>query len=171
MSPEARQVPVWLLPAGLGVLVVALVAIALMRGQVPLDPETPEGTVQEYLVAINEERWDDAIEIVHDDWRGGCEGADISSFAPGEFSAELAHDGSIRAQVVEEAFPVRPDDSQEPPPTVPESATRVDVTINHDTGGLGSGWSEPVSFDLVENDGFWWITGDPWPFFVWTCRS
>lgn len=171
MSAEERKAS-WLLPGGLGVLVVGLVAIALLRGQVSLDPETPAGAVQEYLVAINAERWDDAIEIIHDDWRGGCQGSDIDSFAPGEFSAELGTHGGMSGRMTEESFvAVGGEDEVSPTPTVPDDATRVEVTIHHDSGGLGSGWNEPVTFELVEEEGFWWITGDPWPFFTWSCRG
>lgn len=172
MSTPDRNVPAWALPAGLTTLVLALVAIALLRGPVSLEPDSPEGTVQEYLVAIREERWDDAIEILHDDWRGGCEGADIEMFSPGDFSAELGGSGGSDGRMTRETFVAIPsDDGDAPPTTVPESATEVDVTIRHDDGGLGSGWNEGVTFELIEDDGFWWLTGDPWPYFAWNCRS
>jgi len=166
MKPD--QIPGWVLPAGLGVLVVALVAIALMRGPVSYDPDTPEGTVQEYLMAISEERWDDAVEIFHEDWRGECEGSDLAAAAPDTFTAEL---GSDRSDGLEENFTLVPpgDDRQ---PTVPEDVTRVDVTIRrNETGALGTGWSENVTFQLVEENAFWWIIGEPWPYFTWSCGA
>ncbi|HSM00862.1 MAG TPA: hypothetical protein VK960_00265 [Acidimicrobiia bacterium] len=162
------QIPGWALPAGLGVLVVALVTLALTRGPVSFDPDTPEGTVQEYLTAISEERWDDAIEVFHEDWRGECEGSDLAASAPDRFTAELGSDRSGE-RIVEETFgPVPPgEDSQV---TVPEDVTRVAVTIRHnETGALGTGWSENATFQLVDEEGFWWLVGEPWPYFTWSC--
>lgn len=166
MKPD--QIPGWVIPAGLGVLVVALVVIALARGPVSLDPDTPEGTVQEYLMAISEERWDDAIEIFHEDWRGECEGSDLAAVAPDNFTAEQGTDRGDGRFVEEDFVPVPPDG--EPGPTVPEDVTRVNVTIRrNETGALGTGWSENVTFQLMEEDGFWWIIGEPWPHFTWSC--
>ncbi|MFP4073822.1 MAG: hypothetical protein ACLFRT_11685 [Actinomycetota bacterium] len=166
MKPD--QIPGWMLPAGLGVLVVALVAIALMRGPVSFDPDTPEGTVQEYLMAISEERWDDAIEIFHEDWRGECEGSDLAAAAPDSFTAELGNDRDD-GRFVEERSPPVPQ-GENPQVTVPEDVTRVNVNIRrNETGALGTGWSENVTFQLVEEDGFWWIIGEPWPSFTWSC--
>ncbi len=166
MKPD--QIPGWVLPAGLGVLVVALVTIALMRGPVSFEPDTPEGTVQEYLMAVSEERWDDAIEIFQEDWRGGCEGSDLAAAAPDSFTAELGNDRDDGRIPDENFAPVPP--GEDPQVTIPDDATRVDVTIRrNETGALGTGWSENVTFQLVEEDGFWWIIGEPWPYFTWRC--
>lgn len=167
MSPTPRrELPGWLLPVGLGAIIVVLVVIALVRGPTSLDPGTAEGTVQEYLVAISEGRWDDAVEIVDDDWRGNCTGKDLESFAPGEFTAEL---GSTTGFDEVSRFGAVPDDGT---PAVPEDATEVQVTISHDVGaGLGSGWSEVATFDLVHDGDLWWLVGDPWPYFIWSCRE
>lgn len=169
MSPAGRRLPGWLLPAGLGVLVVVLVTIALTRGPVTLDPDTPEGTVQEYLLAISESRWDDAIAVVHDDWRGTCEGFDLESFAPGDFSAELGSPDGFGGPVVREDFGVIEEGDPEGP-TIPDNTTHVDVTINRQNdGGLGDTWQEHVAFELAFDGDFWWIVGDPWPYFVFSC--
>lgn len=168
MSNSGRRLPGWVLPVGLGVLIIALVTIALLRDPVELDPDSPEGAVQEYLTAINEGRWQDAIEVVHEDWRGECGDADLSSFADEDFTAELGE--QVR---VEEAARFRNVGSPEGPlPAVPGDATRVVVTINRDGGrSLGSGWSEEVVFTLVDDGEFWWLVGDPWPYFLWSCRE
>lgn len=170
MSKEPRRLSDWLLPVGLGLLVVVLVVIALTRGPVELDPDTPEGTVQEYLIAIDEERWDDAIAVIHPDWLGECRGGDLSRFTQGDFTAELGAPGGFGGEIVREEFV--PIESEEPQPLpVPEET--VEVTIRHaNTGGVfGSGWDEYVIFELSEEDGFWWIISDPWPYFVWNCRE
>jgi hypothetical protein len=175
MSEGNRDIPRWLLPVGLAVLVTGLVAIALMRGPVELDPDSPEGTVQEYLLAIDEERWEDAIAVIHEDWLGSCEADDLSSFAQGDFSAQLgAPDGigmgfsGVEPGVVEEFGEEPVDLAAEPPPGMDE---QVEVTITHnDVGGLGGGWEEYVVFELADTDDFWWIVNDPWPYFTWNCR-
>lgn len=158
MSRSDRSLPGWVLPAGIGVVVVVLVAIALSRGPMSLDPDTPEGTVQEYLVAISEERWDDAIEIVHEDTRGDCEGSDLAAVAREDFTAELGGEATSADSGVRE------------PVDVSGETTRVDVVIRrNETGALGTGWSENVAFQLVEDEEFWWLTGEPWPYFTWNC--
>ena len=81
-----RKIPGWVLPAGVVVLVAVLVVIALVRGPVALDPDTPEGTVQEYLLALSQGRYDEALEVVHEEWRGACEASDLEGFAQGDFS-------------------------------------------------------------------------------------
>jgi len=172
MSAPSGQVPAWLLPTGLGVLVIVLVTVALLRGPVELDPDSPEGTVQEYLVAISEERWDDAIEVIHEDWREGCDGADIASFSPDSFSAELGSASGFNGRVIREEFVAIPSEDGTAPPDLPEPTTSVEVTIDHGgQGGLGSGWNEGVVFELVDDGEFWWLTGDPWPYFTWSCRD
>jgi hypothetical protein len=172
MSEETRKLPGWLLPVGLAVLVVTLVSIALLRGPVELDPDTPEGTVQEYLLAIDEERWDDAISVIDAGWRGACDGESLSRFSQGEFTAQLGSpqpDGIFGGQ----GFTVNGDvaigvEGQE----LPAADTTVEVTITHDgAGGLGGGWDEYVVFELANEDGFWWIVSDPWPYFIWNCRE
>ena len=164
MSETGRKIPGWLVPAGLGIVVVALVAIALLRGPASLDPSTPEGAVQEYLVALSEERWDDAAAVVHEDALGNCTSDDIRAFGTVDFTAELGFQGDFFGGVAERA--VFDDGS-----ALPSGDTLVDVTITHSSeGGLGSGWSEFVTFEMFEEEGFWWITGDPWPYFVWNCR-
>ena len=170
MSEGDRAIPGWLLPVGLGALVIGLVAIALMRGPVELDPDSPEGTVQEYLLAIDQERWEDALAVIHEDWRGSCEADDLSGFAQGDFSAQLGTPDGIGMGFsgVEEGVARVDDGSGEPPPGMDE---QVEVTITHnDAGGLGGGWDEYVVFELAETDDFWWIVNDPWPYFTWNCR-
>lgn len=167
MTPTDRRLPGWLLPVALGVVVVVLVTIALTRGPVSLDPDSPEGTVQEYLVAISESRWDDAIAVIHDDWRGSCQDFDLEAFAPGEFSAELGSSGRGGFEFQEDFAAVG---EGSPEATIPVNATRVDVTIHRqDDGALSSPWQEFVTFEVVFDGDFWWIVGDPWPHFIFSC--
>jgi hypothetical protein len=163
MSPSGRRLPGWALPAVLVVLVVGLVALALSREPVSLDPDSPEGTVQEYLLAISEERFEDAISVIHDEWRGTCEPTDLEAVADTDFTAELGSQtgfGAARFGSAEGGMPV------------PDHATDVRVTITQeDAGGFGGGWSEVVDFQLIDDGGFWWLVGDPWPHFAWSCQG
>jgi hypothetical protein len=170
MSDESRRFSQWILPVGLGALVVVLVVIALSRGPVDLDPDTPEGTVQEYLVAIDEERWDDAVAVIHPDWLGECDGTDLSRFAQGEFTAELGAPGGFDGGIVREDFATIGEGESA---ALPGSEETVEVTIRHtDQGGVfGTGWNEYAIFELSNDDDFWWIVSDPWPYFVWNCRE
>lgn len=171
MSASERRIPGWLLPVGLGILIIALVAIALTRGPVSLDPDSAEGTVQEYLVAVNQERWDDAVAVIHDDWRGRCQGFDLQSFSQGDFSAELGAPSGFSGGFAEQEFTVVGEDGATEA-TFPPNTTTVEVTINHrEGGGLGSTWQEYVTFELFDDGEFWWIVGDPWPYFVWSCQG
>jgi hypothetical protein len=134
--------------------------------------------VQEYLVAISEERWEDAVAVIHPDWLGQCGADDLSPFATTDFTAELGTSdgfgggfgGGFVGGFVEQRFDeVEAVAGDEP---LPEADTTVEVTINHDdVGGLASGWSEYVVFEMTDEDDFWWISGDPWPYFVWNCRG
>jgi hypothetical protein len=165
VTEEKRELPGWIMPAGLALLVAILVTVALTRGPATFDPDTPEGAVQEYLVAMSEGRWDDAVEVIHEDWRRSCTGSDLESFAPGNFSAELGSGGGRFGGIVEERFTsVDPGVS----PTMPDETTMVEVTIQR--GGPG-GWNEHTTFELGRTDGFWWLIGDPWPYFVWSCEE
>lgn len=169
MSEKTRGLSDWLLPVGLGLLVVVLVVIALTRGPVELDPDSPQGTVQEYLLAIDEERWDDAVAVIHPDWLGECRGDDLSRFAQGDFTAELGAPGGFGGIVREEFAATDGEVGQ----ALPGPEETVEVTIRHsDTGGFfGGGWDEYVLFELSDDDDFWWLINDPWPYFVWNCRE
>jgi hypothetical protein len=173
MNVRASRLPGWLLPTGLVVMVVVLVAIAMTRGPTSFDPDSPEGAVQEYLQAINEQRWEDAVGVIHPEWLGSCDAGDIAGFAPSDFTADLGNDGGSvfgGGRFIEETF-TAPAAGEEPQlPTNPDES--VEVTITRDQGGgLGGGWSEYVRFELLDEDGFWWIINDPWPYFVWNCRE
>jgi hypothetical protein len=169
VTTTERRLSSWLLPVGLAVVVIGLVAIALTRGPVSLDPDTPEGTVQEYLQAIHDRRWDDAIEVIHDDWKGQCQGFNLEAFAPNDFSAALGDPSGLGGFEVRENFEAIPPDGSTMP-TIPDDAARVDVTIDRrEGGGFASSWQEHVTFELAFDGDFWWIVGDPWPYFIFNC--
>jgi hypothetical protein len=171
VTSTQRRLSGWLLPTGLAVVVISLVAIALTRGPVSLDPDTPEGSVQEYLQAIDERRWDDALAVIHDDWKGQCQGFNLEAVAPDDFSAELGDPSGFDGFATRDNFVPIPSDGSTMP-TIPEDAARVDVTVHRrDSGGFGSSWQEYVTFELAFEGDFWWIVGDPWPYFIFNCRG
>jgi hypothetical protein len=159
----------WLLPAGLLTFVVVLVVIALVRGPVTLDPDTPEGTVQEYLQAIKDQRWEDAVAVIHADWLGSCDATNLEQWADTSFSAKLGTGTGFGGVTTQRFVEVGPEGTEM---TLPEDTETVEVTISHDSGaGLGSSWDEYVAFELIPDDGFWWLADDPWPYFLLECRD
>ena len=167
MSDGSPKATTWLLPAALAVAVIGLVAIALTRGPVELDPNTAEGTVQEYLVALDDRDYERAIELLHPQWAENCDADDLRNHGRQDFTARLGHTSS--SGIVEDFGPI----GEEFPggENLPNATEFVDVTISHGDGGFGGGWDEFVVFELVEDDGFYWIVGDPWPYFTWNCRN
>lgn len=151
----------WLFPVLAGGVVIALVVVALVREPVQLDPDTPQGTVQEYLQAIADKDWEGAFEVLDPDAVSGCQPADLARHGPTEpFTATLSGEGADR--------PV----FGEPETTVPANAVWVEVTLRFGTTGpFGTSWETWEWFSLIERDGSWWIVGDPWPYFIWECRK
>lgn len=169
MSDSKRTTPTWLLPAGLFALVVVLVVVALSREPASLDPASPEGVVQDYLQAIRDQRFDDALAAIHPDWLGDCTTSDMAEYVDTDFTAKLATDESFEG-VVGERFEDIGDSLDGV--SAPEPTESVDVTISHNAGsGLGSTWSEDVRFDLTDDSGEWLLAVDPWPYFTWSCRE
>jgi hypothetical protein len=139
----------WLVPLLAIVGIVILVGIALGREPTTFDPTSPEGAVQEYLLAISQERWDDAYVILDPEAFADCDPEDIAS-AGQQQAFTAVHDGTETAG----------------------SNTIVRVTLRFgDQDPLGSGWEQPEQFVLVDRDGSWYINEDPWPYFRWACEQ
>lgn len=157
----------WAVPAGIGVAVLVLMLVALVRDPVTLDPDSPEGTVQEYLQAISDERWEDAYAVLDPQRFADCGPSDIASNAPGDpFTASLQAPEGLE----QESFggvPVGDTGTTTPP----DDEAVVEVTLRFgDPGPFGSGgWTQYEVFALASRDTFWWISGDPWPYFSWRC--
>jgi hypothetical protein len=150
-EPDAPPVSVsrWLVPLLVIIGIAVLVGIALGRGPVTFDPTTPEGAVQEYLLAISQSRWDDAYAILDPEAFSDCDPDDIAANgAPQDFSA--VHEGTETAG----------------------ENTLVRVTLRFgDQDPINPGWEQPEQFVLVDRDGSWYITQDPWPYFRWACEQ
>jgi len=136
----------WLIPVLVAVAVIALVVIALLRGQIQFDPTSPEGAVQEYLQAIVDKRWEDALAVLDPQAFETCGPEHISSHVwDQEFTA--SHVGTNYGSTF----------------------TFVEVQFEYRDGGPwgGGGWWE--QFTLFEENGLWYITDDPWPNFRFSC--
>lgn len=146
--------PQWLVPAGIGLLIVVLVAVALLRDPVQLDPTSPEGTVQLYLQAIGDEDFQRAMDLLDPDEFEGCVPADIARFVSDEpFTATLDEEPITRG-----------DDG--------DAMVFVSVHMRFGTDGLfGPSWETWETFTLVDEGGSWLITEDPWPHFSWDCTE
>lgn len=142
---------VWI--AGAVVIVVlGLVLIALNREPVELDPSTPEGVVQTYLQAVNDDDYSTAFSLLSPDEFEGCDAGDLARAATGfdSFSA------TIDAADIEgdRAFvDVRISEGQSPGPFDPG----------------GGGYYELFELERSAND--WLIVGDPWPYLRWQCEG
>ena len=139
----------WLVPVSAAVLIVALVAIALVREPVELNRDTPEGTVQVYLQAMSDGDYEGAFAVLDPEFYEGCDASSLAIYRQEDFTARIENDR-------------KPDDGD----TV---FVHVSMTFG-DGGPFGSQWTDNQAFTVVNHDGFWWITGqDVWPYFAWDC--
>ena len=147
----------WLLPVGAAVLIVALVAVALVREPVELDPNTSEGTVQVYLQALSDGDYASAFAVLDPDFYEGCDASSLAAYRQDHFTAY--RQDHFTAGIEDGGNPVEGD----------TAFVGVSMTFG-DGGPLGSQWTLNQSFTLVKHDGSWWITGeDVWPYFAFDC--
>lgn len=137
--------PAWAVPAGLAVLVLVLGAVALIRGEGNADPTTPEGALRLYLQGIAEGDWEQAYRFLDPDDFQGCEPSDLGSAGVESFTA------------VHEETQLR------------DGTATIIMDLRFGSGGFFGGWSNRTDFSLVQREGFWYVTGDPWPHFRWNC--
>ena len=139
----------WLVPVGAAVLIVALVAVVLVREPAQFDPSTPEGTVQEYLQAISDGDYERAFAVLDPEFYEGCDPSSLAIYCQDNFTARI--EGGRK-----------PDDSD-------TAFVRVSMTFR-DGGPFGSQWTDHQSFTVIRQDDSWRITGeDVWPYFAWDC--
>ena len=148
MSEGASSRTLWFF-VGAAVVIVGLLLIALTREPVSLDPNTPEGAVQNYLQAIADRDYEGAFNLIHPDWTEGCTSADLAASAPqNSFSAAISDTETEQNN----AFVTV---------TMREGAT---------SGPFDAGLSTyPEFFELENTTGQWLLTGYPWPYFEWRC--
>jgi hypothetical protein len=148
-SPPGPRTILW---AALGALV-ALVAILLVadavRGPTVLDPATPEGVVQGYVQQLLEGDRLAARAYLSDALQRRCSSSDV------------------RRAWVPEGTTVSLGDVD-----VDGGEARVTVLVRSLAGPErlgGTGEATTETFELVQQDGEWRITGEPWP--VYECRG
>ncbi len=142
---KARPNVVLLVVAGL-VLVLAVIAalVSASRGELDLDPATPDGTVQLYIKALYEGDEDAALALL--DPELGCE----------EPFQQLYLSESARVGVLETEMDG-------------DTATVV-IEVEEESGaGLFESWSHRETFELIAAGDGWLITGEPWP--VYYCGN
>ncbi len=142
---EDRKLPVWVLPA-LGVaVVVALVVFGLNRPPVELDPDSPEGVVQQYLDALGRGDFDTAASF----WATtGCTPESVIPTMPIDVSAALED--------------------------VDESGQQATVIVRigeSDTDPLDGPYEHQEWFGLVNEDGSWRIEQPSWPYYDQVCEE
>ncbi len=142
---EDRKLPVWVLPA-LGVaVVVALVVFGLNRPPVELDPDSPEGVVQQYLDALGRGDFDTAASF----WATtGCTPESVIPTMPIDVSAALED--------------------------VDESGQHATVIVRigeSDTDPMDGPYEHQEWFGLVNEDGSWRIEQPSWPYYDQVCEE
>lgn len=140
------RIPQWVVPAALGALVVILGAVALIRGGGDPDPATPEGALRLYLEGIASGDFEQAYRFLDPQGFQGCDPEDIEQNA-GFIDAFTALHRETRMR---------------------DGTATIVMDIRFDGGFIG--FPNEMEFQMVERDGFWYVTGDPWPYFSWNCR-
>ncbi|MGH8952419.1 MAG: hypothetical protein ACRDX9_13430 [Acidimicrobiia bacterium] len=144
---EDRRIPGWVLPV-LGVLtVIALVVFGLNREPAVFDPDTPAGTVQEYIAALVEGDFETAASF----WaKDGCL---PESMVPtsGSFDISASLD---RVEVVNG-----------------EEATVVIAITENSADPVGGLYEHEEWFHLVRQGGNWRINQPSWPYYDQVCEE
>ena len=120
--------------------------------------------MQRYLQAISEERWDEALALLDPGRFSSCHPLDLAQSTPSDpFTAFLGVSGGRDEMSAGEDFDL---------PESEGSVTRVGVRLRFgDQGLIGSSWELSEVFSLVRSEGVWVISGDPWPYFAWSCEE
>jgi hypothetical protein len=122
------------------IAVVSLIAVLALREPVAqLDKNTPEGAVQQYLGAVTDRDFNQAITFLAADSKCTVE----------DFDRAYIQD-SIRIALSETS--------------TTEATAVVTVSIQNSNGDpFGGTYTENQNFRLVKTDAGWKITGIPWP--------
>jgi hypothetical protein len=147
-QPANRGRPAWLFPMAFVTVVIVLGAIALLRGPGTADPATPEGALQLYLQGIAQSDWDQSFAFLDPLDFTDCRPEHIANAANPDFSGAI-HRESRRT----------------------DGRATLFVDLRFGQGGPFDTWTNRESFEMVERDGFWYVTGDPWPYFRWSCTT
>ena len=138
----------WVL-GGLVALALAIGAVVGgLRDPAELDPRRPEGVVQEYLKAVLDRDYAAAVGYLSDETAERCPASAFrETWVPDDLTADLE---DVRSQAGQVEVLVRLRTAADPLP-------------------FDDGLSSTEAFTLVEEDGAWRLTGDPWP--LYSCRG
>ena len=120
-------------------IVALIVVLAVKNPTTQLDKESPEGSVQQYLTAITEKDFDQALTYLASDTKCTIEDFDRAYV---QDSLRILLSGTT------------------------SSATTASVTVKIETSNgdpFYSGYTEDQTFRLTKDDSGWKITGIPWP--------
>lgn len=128
---------------GIVVAVIAIVAlIVVLASRQPttqLDEGSPEAAVQQYLQAVSDRNFDQALEFLSEDSKCTVEDFDRAYIQE-----------SLRIGLAESS--------------ANQETAVVTVSIQSSNGDpFGGTYTEERNFRLVNSDGEWKITGTPWP--------
>lgn len=140
----------WLIGIGGAVaatVLLSVVVIALAGGEQEFAPDTPEGTVQRYLRAVQDRDDELVLSLLTDETRERCEGNRVRDALRG------FRDRDIRVRLDD----VRGEDD----------AREVRVRIREQRGNspFDDGYEHEQLLDLMREHGEWRIDGQPWPLF------
>jgi hypothetical protein len=147
MSEETTNQRKWVFPVAAGTVLLALTLIALFREPVVLDSDTPAGTVQAFLQAIDDEDFAAARQHLSSELREECTESDIASAGPYDsFTATLG-------QVDEFGD---------------ETLVYVSLRLGNESSIDGYTF-DPGPYRLQRESGEWGITEIAWPYFSFEC--
>jgi hypothetical protein len=132
-------------------LIVVLAAtagvVAAHRTAPTLDPNTPQGVVQEFLKAVLAEDYPAAAKLLSS--TSGCHLSDVSSATVSRSARIVLHDTVVDGDT---------------------AVVTVDVTEGADSGPFGdSGYTHTERITAERDGGAWKISGSPW--LLYLCRS
>lgn len=120
-------------------IVALIVVLASRQSTTQLDQGTPEATVQQYLQAVSDRNFDQALEFLSEDSKCTVEDFDRAYIQE-----------SLRIGLTESS--------------ANQETAAVTVSIQSSNGDpFGGTYTEERNFRLVNSDGEWKITGTPWP--------
>lgn len=129
--------------AGIAVLVVVAGAVAALRPATEFDPGTPEAAVQGYLQAVLDGDEEEAEGFLASG--SGCDAEDIERARTDESARVVLRDSEVE-----------------------DGTAQVEVEIVFSSTGDPFDtyeYSEDRAFELVDEDGEWRLTDEPWPVF------
>jgi hypothetical protein len=142
--PDRSRTLLWVFGGVVLLTLVIGVVVGALRNPATLDPQSPEGVVQSYLVAVLDDDFVTAASYLSAETAQRCRASAFrEAWVPDDLTADL-DDVRFRADRAE---------------------VRVQLRSATDPLSLESPDSPIETFVLIEDDGPWRIAGDPWPLY------